>query len=121
MKHAGIEAGCVSTSLASRPLPPDPRHVNHNPHITFVLVVADIRLPLGHHDRPLEKVLAPVCGETGYFCKWMIIITKVSNIVNFNYAPFASINPIMLPIRLVPTYWTIISRNGVGLRRYFVL
>ena len=60
MKHAGVETSCVATSLASRSLPLDTRHVNHNPHITFVQVVADIRLLLGQHHRPLEKVLAPV-------------------------------------------------------------
>lgn len=60
MKHAGVETGCVATSLASCSLPLDTRHVNHNPHITFVQVVADIRLLLGQHHRPLEKVLAPV-------------------------------------------------------------
>ena len=66
MEHAGIQASCIAASLASRPLPLDPRHVNHNPHITFVQVVADIRLLLGQHHRPLEKVLAPVLKQVTF-------------------------------------------------------
>ena len=111
MKHAGIKTGCISTSLASRSFPLDPRHVNHNPHVTLVQVVADIRLLLGQHHRPLEEVLAPEHTK----CK--VNIPKVSNVVDFNYTPFASINSIVQSIRLVPTYWTIISRGGVDLRR----
>ena len=117
MKHAGIKTGCISTSLASRSFPLDPRHVNHNPHVALVQVVADIRLLLGQHHRPLEEVLASEHTKNGFFLKCKVNILKVSNIVDLNYTPFASINSIVQSIRLVPTYWTIISRSGVDLRR----
>ena len=59
MEHASIQAGCIATSLTSCPLPLDARHVDHNPHVALVQVVADVRLLLGQHHRPLEKVFAP--------------------------------------------------------------
>ena len=116
MKHAGIETGCISASLASCSFPLDPGHVDHNPHVTLVQVVADVRLLLGQHHRSLEKVLAPehtkmVTFEGARSLLW--------NIVNFSHTPFASINSIVQPIGLVSTYWTVVSRSRVGLQVIF--
>ena len=58
MRHPGIKAGCVAAGLTAGSLPLDPRLVVHNPHVTPVVVGADVRLVLHDHNRPLEEILA---------------------------------------------------------------